>query len=55
METIFVRLLKFHIKMKEESLFFRDFFQSLDKFLEKGRGYGNFCGNSDSDDVDKID
>lgn len=36
----------FYIKIKEDSLYFRNFFQSVDKFWEKGRGYGNFCGNS---------
>lgn len=36
----------FYIKMKEDSLYFRNFFQSVDKFWEKGSGYGNFCGNS---------
>lgn len=36
----------FYIKMKEDSLYFRNFFQSVDKFWEKGSGYVNFCGNS---------
>lgn len=45
----------FYYKMKEDSLYFRYFFESVDKFWEKGRGAGNFCGNSSKFFMEKTD